>query len=193
MRFCLLMGLSAVLVLVAADPCFAAGGERSMFEKALDLGIWTLVVFLLLLFILTKYAWKPMLAGLAQRERDIASAVEAAQKAKEEAAELHRQLAAERQKGHDQVRQMIEEARKAADQLKEQAKVEIAATSQAERERLQREIEIARHQLYQEGFSRLAELASLISSRAIRRNLTPDDHRGLVDEALAELNQGARA
>src|SRR5262245_10328343 len=50
--------------------------ERNMFEQALDLGVWTLVVFLLLFAILYKWAWPPMLEGLAKRERDIAAAVE---------------------------------------------------------------------------------------------------------------------
>src|SRR5438067_1343731 len=108
MRTWLLMALSAILLLFLADPCFAAhgegGGERSMFEKALDLSIWTLVVFLVLVFVLSKFAWKPMLEGLDKRERDIASAVEEAKKAKEEAAALHQQMVEIRQKANEEAR-----------------------------------------------------------------------------------------
>jgi F-type H+-transporting ATPase subunit b len=167
--------------------------ERNIFERALDLGIWTLVVFLILLFILNKYAWQPILRGLEQRERDIASAGETARKAKEEAAELQQRLAEERQKGADQVRQMMEDARRAADQVKEQRIAEAEAKIQEDRERLQRENNIERDQIRKEGFTQLADLAALISAKAIRRELSPEVHRGLVDEALNELNLGGKA
>jgi F-type H+-transporting ATPase subunit b len=167
--------------------------ERSIFEKALDLGIWTLVVFLLLLFIMNRYAWQPILRGLEHRERDIASAVETARKAKEEAAELERRLAEERQKGAEQVRQMMEDARRAADKVKEQRIAEAEAKIQEDRERLQRENNIERDQIRKEGFTQLADLAALISAKAIRRELSPEVHRGLVDEALNELNLGGKA
>ena len=65
--------------------------EPSLFERALDLSIWTIAVFLILLFVLGRYAWKPMLQGLEQREHSIQSAMEEAKKAKEEAQALRNQ------------------------------------------------------------------------------------------------------
>jgi F0F1-type ATP synthase membrane subunit b/b' len=70
----------------------------------------------------------------------------------------------------------------------EQARQEI----QAERERLHREMELARDQALRQIWGQGAQLAALISAKVIRRQLTPDDHRQLVDEALAEL-RGAGA
>src|SRR5260370_4063487 len=52
--------------------------------RRLDLALWTLVVFLLLFFVLSKYAWGPMLEGLKKREENIRSALEDAQRAREE-------------------------------------------------------------------------------------------------------------
>ena len=57
----------------------------AIFKPALDLTIWTVVVFLLLLAVLYRFAWKPLLQGLSKRETDIHSAVEDARKAREEA------------------------------------------------------------------------------------------------------------
>jgi F-type H+-transporting ATPase subunit b len=192
MRVWLLMGLSALALVVAAEPCFAAdvpGAPRNMFEKALDLGIWTLVVFLVLLFVLSKYAWGPMIAGLDRREQDIASAVEEAKKVKEDARELQQQLAAERLKAGDEIRRTMDEARRAAEQLAETKRNEMLAEIQTERERLNREIRLAKDQAVKEMWDQSAQLASLISAKAIRRQLNADDHRALVDEALAEMNQ----
>src|SRR5438552_4049412 len=94
------------------------GGEHeksNVFKGFLDLGIWTIVVFLVLLFVLGKYAWKPMLQGLEQREHSIQSAMEEAKKAKEEALALRNQLAEEAAKAQDKVRQVIDQARRDAE------------------------------------------------------------------------------
>jgi F-type H+-transporting ATPase subunit b len=60
-----------------------------------------------------------------------------------------------------------------------------------ERERLRRDISTARDQALQEIWNQTAQLATLISAKAIRRELTDEDHRRLVDEALAELRQAS--
>ena len=67
------------------------------------------------------------------------------------------------------------------------------AEIQAERERLRREIEMARDQALQELWKQAADLATMISAKAIRRQLSAEDHRRLVDEALTELQGAAKA
>ncbi len=193
MRTWLLMALAAILLLFAADPCFAAhegggGGEKGMFDRALDLGIWTLLVFLILLFILSRYAWKPMLEGLTKREHDIAAAVEESKKAREEAAALRQQVADDRQRANDEARSLIDEARKAAEQLAVDRKVRADADIAQDRERLRREITVAKDQALKEMWSQAAQLATVVASKIVRRQLNPDDQRVLVDEALSEMN-----
>jgi F-type H+-transporting ATPase subunit b len=194
MRVWVLMGLSLLVLLSLAGPSLAAeehGGDRSMFEKSLDLGLWTLVVFLILLFILSKFAWKPMLQGLEKREQDIAAAVEDARRTREKTAELQRQIEADRQRANDEARQIREDARKAAEQMAGQRQAQLDAKLAEDRERLLREVNVAKDQVLQETFSKLADLAAVISSKALRRELTAADHRTLVDEALADMNRAA--
>ncbi len=191
MRVWLLMVLAIFVLLFAADPCLASEeseGPRSIFERTLDLGIWTVVVFLVLVFVLGKFAWKPMLEGLDKRERDIALAVEEAKKAKDEATELRRQIESQRQKAADEIRTMMEEARKNAEQLAEERRAREMAEIAAERERLRREIGVARDQALKEISTYAVNLATIISTMAVRRQLSEEDHRRLVDEALAEMN-----
>ena len=174
-----------------ATPGAGAGKDEhkdeGVFSGALDLTIWTIVVFLLLLFVLSRYAWKPMLQGLEKREKDIHAAVDEARKAKEEAHQIRTQLEQERQKGYDEVRGMIEDARKEAEQLKERRKAEAEAEIAADRERLRRELALARDQALQEMWRQAADLATLVSSKVLRRQLNAEDHRNLLDEALQEL------
>jgi F-type H+-transporting ATPase subunit b len=159
----------------------------------IDLAVWTLVVFLLLLFVLTKYAWNPMLGALQKREENVRSAIDEAQRARDDAHQIREQLATERGKIAEETRAAIEAARKDAQQLREsmltQAKVDI----QAERDRLHREIDSARDQALKQLWDQTAQLATLISAKAIRRQLSPDDHRRLLDEALADMRNAGGA
>ena len=152
-----------------------------------DLGLWTLIVFLLLYFILKKMAWGPILQGLRKREETIRGARDEALHAQEEAQKIRAQLQAQMDRAQETVRQIHEEARRRAQQNTEEMIAKARTEIQGERERLRREIETARDQALQELWNQTAQLATVVSAKAIRRQLTPDDHRRLVDEALAEL------
>ncbi len=177
----------------ASHEGHAPAQERNIFEYALDLTVWTIVVFLVLLWVLRRFAWGPMLEGLQRREHNIRSALEEAQRAREEAERVRGQLQAEMDRAADTVREMMDRARKdaqrSADELVARARGEI----QTERDRLRREIDTARDQALQEIWRQAADLATHISSKAIRRQLSADDHRRLVDEALAELSQAGNS
>jgi F-type H+-transporting ATPase subunit b len=153
----------------------------------IDLAVWTLVVFLLLLFVLTKYAWNPMLGALQKREENVRSAIDEARRARDEAHQIREHLASERAKIADETRAALEAARKDGQQLRETMLSQAKADIQAERDRLHREIDSARDQALKQLWDQTAQLATLISAKAIHRQLTPDDHRRLVDEALADL------
>jgi F-type H+-transporting ATPase subunit b len=165
------------------------GGAKDPFARALDLTIWTIVVFVILLVLLRLLAWKPMLQALQAREKAIADAIEQAKQDREEAARLREQFQQELNRAAEQVRAMLDEGRRDVQHQSDEMLAAARAEIQAEKERLRREIETARDQALQDIWNRSAELASAISTKAIRRTLSVDDHRRLVDEALAELGQ----
>lgn len=189
----------SVVLLAAASVGFASAADApdahkpSPFEGTLDLAIWTWVVFLLLFFVLRKYAWKPMLEGLQQREANIHQAMDEARKAREEAENLRVHLKHEMDQVNDKIRTLLEEAHRDGESTKAQKVAEAEAEIRTERERTLRDIQTARDQALQDLWSRTADLAAMVSTKAIRRQLTADDHRLLVDEALTELRQAAAA
>ena len=164
-------------------------GEPSIFGWALDLAIWTIVVFLLLLWVLSKFAWKPMLEGLQRREESIRSALDEAQRAREEAKTLQARFEAEMNRAQEKVREVLDEARRDAQNLRDEMVAKAKSEIQTERDRLRHEIEMARDQALQQLWNQTAQLATLISAKAIRRELNVEDHRRLVDEAIAELQE----
>jgi len=165
--------------------------KMDLFKGWLDLTIWTIVVFLVLFFVLSKFAWPQIAEGLDRREANIALAKEEADAAKAEATRLREQLQAEMARAHEQVRQMIEKARVDAEAAAAEQLAKGKADLQVERERLNRELTTSRDQALQEIWNQAAQVATLISSKVIKRNLTPEDHRELVDEALGEFRAAA--
>jgi F-type H+-transporting ATPase subunit b len=171
-----------------------AGGHEGAGEKptdpfapALDLTVWTSVVFLVLLFVLWRLAWKPMLATLQKREDHIRTGLEEAERARAEAQRMREQFQAETRRAQEEVQRLMDQSRRDAQELRNTMLAEAKAETQKERERLHREIGTARDQALQQIWNQAATLAAAVSSKAIRRELSPDDHRRLVDEALAEM------
>jgi ATP synthase F0 subunit b len=166
--------------------------QRTKLEDMADLAIWTILVFIVVLIVLGRYAWKPILDGLHKREENIQAAVEDARRARDEAQQMRNQLQQEMARSEAKVQQMIEEGRRNAQRNADELIAKAKAEAQAERQRLHREIETARDQALQQIWSQAATLAAAVSSKAIRRELTPEDHRRLVDEALVEFQQARR-
>lgn len=163
-----------------------------MFSLRWDLGLWTLIVFGLLLFILGRTAWPAMLQGLKQREQNIVDAATAAEKARNEAEGIREQLRGEMARANDTIRGMMDDARKdataAKDDMLNAAKTEIAT----ERDRLRRDIETARDQALMDIYNQSTQLAALISAKTLGREVRPDDHKRLFDESLAEFKSAAK-
>jgi F-type H+-transporting ATPase subunit b len=171
------------------------GGSPNLdiFAGALDLGIWTVVVFLVLLFVLSKYAWKPMLEGLKKREESIKGAVEEAKIARAETQRMQADFQRKLDEAHQQIPQLMEEARRKAQELAEEMRVKANADIAAERQRLRREIDTATDQALQTIWNKAADIAADIAGKAIRRSLTEEDRRRLVEEAMNELRVAGEA
>jgi F-type H+-transporting ATPase subunit b len=179
----------------SADPEKHGDGEEEHldpFSRALDLTVWSIVVFLLLMLVLWLMAWKPMLKALQDREHNIKTALEEAQRARAEGAQLRAEFEQEKARAHDAVRQMIEEARRDAERLKEEIKEQGRTEVQAERDRARRDIDTARDQALAQITERAADLAAVISAKFLKRQVNPDDHRRLVDEALVDLESAGK-
>jgi F-type H+-transporting ATPase subunit b len=152
------------------------------------LSIHTFIVFAILLYVLGKYAWPQIIAGLDKREQTIVDSHESAKLARDEAQKLLAEVQAQRAQTSQEVRSMIEEARKDAQKLKDTLKAEAAAEIQLERDRMKREINIAKDQALQEIYQKTINLAALVSSKAVRRELSAEDHSRLLDESISEIS-----
>ncbi len=173
----------------------AAEAQRDKAEhaglKRYDLGIYTLIVFGLLLLILGKFAWPHIAEGLQKREAAIIGAREEAQRdrqaAEQRLAEAKRQV----DEAADRARALVEEARRAAEAMQAQAREARDRAAAEQKAQLERDIAAAKDAAMQDLYQQAVDLAALLSAKTVRRQLSPEDHRRLLDEALADLKAGA--
>jgi F-type H+-transporting ATPase subunit b len=177
----------------AAEPGKQGGEHNAHGEDPaiLDLAIWTVVVFLVLFFVLKRFAWGPMLTGLNKREESIRAALEEASKARDEAHGIRLQLQQEMGQAQQKVKAIIDEAKRDAQSTAEEMITKAKADIGQERERLHREIQVETDQALQSLWTRAAELATQVSAKALGRQLDGEAHRRLIDEALTDLQKSA--
>jgi F-type H+-transporting ATPase subunit b len=169
----------------AAAP--GAPAQPNVLQAEVPLALWTVIVFVLLLIILGKFAWKPMLKALHDREEHIEHCLLEAERARNEA----ERLIAENQKNlanaADQVRAMIDAARKDAEAAAAGIIQKAQAEAEASLERAKREIGNERDQALAEIFNKTADLAVAVAGKVLARNLNADEQRRMIDSAMAEL------
>ncbi len=170
------------------------GGETAFIDLPAkwDLSIYTLIVFGVLFLILYVFAWPKITEGLKKREAMLSAVKDEAIKAKLAAEAAQARLDAEFAQANDKVRFMLEEARRDADALRAKEREAGQKEAAAERDRAKREINSAKDAALQEIYQKAVDLAALMSSKAVRRNMSAADHKNLVDESVAELKTMAR-
>jgi F-type H+-transporting ATPase subunit b len=153
----------------------------------LDLAFWTFIVFLLLLVVLHKTAWGPLIKSMHEREEHIAHCLMTAEKARNEGEQLlaqHRKAMADTA---DEVRGLLDEARRNAQGLQEEILNKARAEAEAEKERAKHEIATARDQALSEIWTKTADLAVSVAGRVLSKEMNEGDHRRLVESAINEL------
>lgn len=165
----------------------AAEGGWSPFQGDIGNALWTLVIFAILLWVLGRWAWGPILSGLQGREDFIKASLEQAKGERDEARVLLGEYQAKLARAREEIDAMIDEARRDAASLRERE--ETAAKSEARQilDRARREIEIAKDTAIADLYARATELATLAASRILERELTATDHERLVAESIAAV------
>ena len=168
------------------------GGEEEggsfLVSPGLGLMIWTLIFFLATMWLLSKVAFPRIQEALDKRAKAIAESLDAAQRSKQESEELVAEYRARLKEAREQADDIVARARKSADTAKAQA----AEEGKAKREELvaaaRRDIEAETRRSLERIRKEVADLTVLTTEKVARKSLTGEDHKRLVDEALAEVD-----
>jgi F-type H+-transporting ATPase subunit b len=178
---------------IAAATALAAeeGGGSFLVSPGLGLMIWTLILFLITMWVLNKVAFPRIAEALDKRANAIRESIEAAERQREEADKLLEEYRHRLTEAREQADDIVARARKAA----ETAKAEATAEGKDKREELvaaaRRDIEAETRRSLERIRKEVADLTVLATEKLTRKTLTDDDHRQLVEDALKEVDFSA--
>lgn len=184
---------TATVAFLAPAVAFAAEGDERwnpFFDGDLGNFLWTLVTLVIVFLVLNKYAWKPLLGALQEREEFIEDKLSHAA-VQNEAAEKRLVEYEERLAGaRTEVEAILDEARRDAAALREREESAAREEAQAMIERAKREISVATDTAVKRLYEQATVLATSAASRILDRELNPEDHERLVAEAIRALETG---
>jgi F-type H+-transporting ATPase subunit b len=153
--------------------------------------IWTIVTFLILLALLARFAWRPLLDALDKRQDAIRSSLDDARKAKEELARLQaesaRILAEARTEAANIISSTRSDAARFADDMKQKARADADVLVR----NAQREIDTQTHRAIETIRREAVDLSVAVASKILRRDITKADNERLVDDAIREMQTKA--
>jgi F-type H+-transporting ATPase subunit b len=179
---------------LAAIPAAAEQGSGNfLVSPNLGLMIWTLIAFGVTMFVLSKLAFPRISEALDRRQKAIEESIDHAERIRREADELLEEYRERLKEAREQADEIVERARKAAEVGKSQAVEE----GKAKREELvtaaRRDIEIETRRSLEQIRKEVADLTVLATEKLTRKTLDSEDHKRLIDEALAEVDFSAVA
>jgi F-type H+-transporting ATPase subunit b len=150
--------------------------------------VWTIVIFLILLFVLSRYAFKPITAAVQAREKALEDAIEGAKRDRDEAAKLLDEQRRHLEASRDEGQKIVAAARAAAEEVRS-GLLEAARTQQQEiLERAKREISRERDDAIADLRREAIDLAILGASKVIEKNLDDKSNRDLIEKFLTSLD-----
>ena len=182
-------------LLALQEHATPAAGEHaaspSVFQLTTGVSFWTLVIFAILLFVLAKFAFPPILGYAAAREQRIQDALDAAKRDREES---QRVLEEQRQallKARDEAQTYVADAQKTAERVRK----EILDKARVEQEELlaraKREIEDERLRAVDSLRREAVDLAVAAASKLVEKRLDSQEDRRIVTDFLAQVDKGA--
>lgn len=182
------LALALALPALAADV-EAEGGSPSLFSGDIGNALWTLAIFLLVLWVLGKYAWGPILTGLQGREEYIKGSLDQARLQREAAeqrlAEYEAKLAAAR----TETEELLAEARRDAAALREREIKKAESDAAQMLERAKREIAIAKDTAVKDLYTHATALSTKIAGNILEREINPQDHERLIADSIAAIER----
>ena len=149
--------------------------------------IWTIVTFLVLLTVLAKFAWTPLLEALETRQSAIRKSLDDAQQAKVDLERLNAESAKIIQQARVDAEAIISQSRVDGDRLREEIRAKARTEADHIVKNAERQIQLETSRALEQIRREAVDLSVMIASKIIRRNLSKEDNERLIDDALKQV------
>ena len=149
--------------------------------------IWTIVTFLVLLALLAKFAWRPLLQALESRQERIRNSLEDAERARQELERLQQESAKIMQQARIEAESIVTQTRADAERLREELKQKAKDEADNVLRNAQQQIQLQTRQAIQQIRHEVADIAVLLASKLLERNIAKEDNARLIDDTLKQI------
>lgn len=155
--------------------------------------LWTIIIFVLLLIVLSRFAFKPMLAAVEARERSLQEQLDSAKRDRDEATRLLAEHRAQLEKGRAEAQKLIADGRATAEKLRNDLLEQTKAQQQEMLDRARRDIETEKNNAIASLRREAVDLAIAGAGKVIERNLDSEANRKLVESFLGSVSLGRKS
>jgi F-type H+-transporting ATPase subunit b len=149
--------------------------------------IWTIITFLVLLTLLAKFAWGPLLQALDVRQQAIRKALDDAQLAQQELQRLEQESAQIIRRARVDAESIITQSRADAERLREEMRQKARTEADGIVRNAERQIQLETARALQQIRHEAVDLSVMIASKIIQRNITREDNEKLISDALTQI------
>lgn len=180
---------TALVLLATPATAFAAeeGGKVNLLSPNGGLMFWTLLIFIVLLIVLSRFAFKPLVAAVEAREAALEAAITKAQQDREAASKLLADQMAQLEAARAEAQKYIADGRATSEKLKASMLEETRAQQQEMIERAKRDIENEKQRAIGDLRREAVDLALAGAGKLIAKNLDDAGNRKLVEDFLASI------
>jgi F-type H+-transporting ATPase subunit b len=155
--------------------------------------VWTLVIFLIVVIVLGKFAWGPLLSLLKQREDFIHKSLSDAKRDRDDAEARLREYGARLQSAQAEAVSIIDEARRDAERLRQELRERARSQADTMIKNAERQIDLQTTRAVQQLRQEAVDLSVMIASKILERNISKEDNEKLIADALRQIESASRS
>ena len=154
--------------------------------------IWTIAVFLLLVAALAKFAWRPLLAALDERQQAIRKSLDDARQAKQDLERVHAESAKILEQARKEAESIVASTRTDVNQFREEMRLKAREEAAGIVKNAERQIELETARALQQIRHEAVDLSVTIASKLLQRNVSKDDNARLIEDTFKQIEASGR-
>ena len=154
--------------------------------------IWTIVTFLVLVALLAKFAWRPLLAALDERQQAIRKSLDDARQAKQDLERVHAESAKILEQARKEAESIVASTRTDVNQFREEMRLKAREEAAGIVKNAERQIELETARALQQIRHEAVDLSVTIASKLLERNVSKDDNARLIEDTFKQIEASGR-
>ena len=178
--------MNFLLIVIFAE---SSAGKNPLTAVTPGLYIWTIITFLLLFYVLAKFAWKPLLSMLEERENLIKRSLSDAETAREELQKINLESEAIITKARTEAQSILSDGKAAAEKIKDDTVAKAREEASKIRKEAKQQIKAEKDRAISDIKKEVVDLSLNVAEKLIKKNISEKDNTSLIEESLEKIKQ----